>query len=104
MKKKLIQINTVCNASTGNIMKHIQLAAEKEGYETISFYGRRNGYSDLKCEKFGDFFVFWSHVIWTIITDRQGLGSYFATKRMVERLREEKPDIIISETLIKNAF
>lgn len=94
MKKKLIQINTVCNASTGNIMKQIQMAAEKEGYETMSFYGRRKGYSDLRCEKFGSFFGFWFHVIWTTITDRQGLGSYFTTKRMVARLREEKPDIV----------
>ena len=94
MNKKLIQINTVCNASTGNIMRQIQLAAEKEGYNTISFYGRRKGYSDLRCERFGSLFGFWSHVIWTTITDRQGLGSYFITKKMVRRLREENPDII----------
>lgn len=94
MKKKLIQINTVCNGSTGNIMRQIQLAAEQEGYETISFYGRRKGYPDLPCEKFGGFFGFWSHVIWTTITDRQGVGSYFATRKMVSRLREENPDII----------
>lgn len=94
MGRKLIQINTVCNGSTGNIMRQIQVAAEKEGYETISFYGRRKGYSDLPCEKFGNFFSFWTHVIWTTITDRQGLGSYFVTKKMVSRLREEKPNII----------
>lgn len=75
-------------------MRQIQLAAEDEGYETISFYGRRNGYPDLPCEKFGSFIGFWSHVIWTTITDRQGLGSYFVTRKMVNRLREEKPDII----------
>lgn len=94
MNKKLIQINTVCNASTGNIMRKIQAAAEKEGYETISFYGRRNGYSDLPCERFGNFFSFWIHVIWTTITDRQGLGTVISTKKMVNRLREERPDII----------
>jgi hypothetical protein len=54
-KQKLIQINTVCNGSTGRIMSDIQRAANNSGYETISFYGRRNGYSDLKCEKFGNF-------------------------------------------------
>ena len=75
MKKKLIQINTVCNGSTGNIMRQIQIAAIQEGYEAISFYGRRKGYPDLPCERFGSFFGFWSHVIWTTVTDRQGLGS-----------------------------
>lgn len=94
MKKKLIQINTVCNGSTGNIMRQIQVAAMQEGYEAISFYGRRKGYFDLPCERFGSFFGFWSHVIWTTITDRQGLGSYFVTQKMVRRLKEENPDII----------
>ena len=62
-RKKLVQINTVCNGSTGNIMRQIQLAAEKNGFDATSFYGRRKGYRDLKCEKFGDFFSFWIHVI-----------------------------------------
>lgn len=94
MKKKLIQINTVCNGSTGNIMRQIQIEAQKQGYETISFYGRRKGYTDLPCEKFGSFVGFWSHVIWNTITDKQGLFSYFVTKKMVKRLKEECPDII----------
>lgn len=94
MGKKLVQINTVCNGSTGNIMKQIQIAAKEEGYETLSFYGRRKGYTDLPCERFGSFVGFWSHVIWNTLTDRQGLASYFITKKMVARLREEKPDIL----------
>lgn len=93
-KIKLIQINTVCNGSTGKIMRHIQLAAEVKGYDTISFYGRRKGYTDLKSERFGDFFSFWLHVIWTTITDKHGCGSIYYTRKMVKRLREEKPDII----------
>jgi len=93
-KKKLIQINTVCNGSTGNIMRQIQIAAEKKGYATFSFYGRREGYTNLKCKKFGDFFSFWSHVIWTTITDRHGCGSRHHTKKMVMELRKEAPDII----------
>ena len=93
-RKKLIQINTVCNGSTGNIMRQIQLAAEKNGFDATSFYGRRKGYRDLKCEKFGDFFSFWIHVIWTVITDRQGQSSIYYTKKMINRLRKEEPDII----------
>lgn len=93
-KMKLIQINTVCNGSTGNIMRQIQLAAEDKGYDTISFYGRRKGYRDLKCERYGDFFSFWRHVIWTTITDKHGCDSKFYTRKMVKRLREERPDII----------
>lgn len=91
---KLAQINTVCNESTGGIMRKIQEIANYNKYETISFYGRRKGYSDLKCEKFGSFFSFWLHVIFNTIFDNQGHMSYFKTKKLVKRLREEKPDII----------
>ena len=93
-KKKLIQLNTVTNASTGKIMRDIQKKANEEGYQTISFYGRRKGYSDLRCEKFGNSFSFWIHVGITTLFDKQGYGSYFCTKKLVKRLKEENSDII----------
>ena len=40
MKKKIVQINTVCNGSTGRIMNQIQKEAEKDGWEVYNFYGR----------------------------------------------------------------
>lgn len=92
--KKIIQINTVCNGSTGNIMKQIQEAANKKGYTTLSFYGRRKGYKNLTSERFGSFFSFWFHVIWTTISDFHGCASWYFTRKMVKRLRKEKPDII----------
>ena len=93
-KKKLVQINTVCNTSTGRIMESIQKEAIKEGYETISFVGRRKVFEDIPCEKFGNGFSFWLHVILTTLTDRQGFGSVLATKRLIRRIKEENPDII----------
>jgi len=92
--KKLIQINTVCNTSTGRIMGDIQRAANKLGYETLSFVGRRKVFQDIRCEKFGNPVSFWIHVALTTVFDRQGFGSYFTTKKLVRRLRAEKPDII----------
>lgn len=94
MRKKLIQINTVCNTSTGRIMHDIQKAASEEGFETLSFVGRRTPYSDLPCVKFGNPISFWLHVALNTVFDRQGYGSFLVTRRMVKRLREEKPDII----------
>ena len=94
MRKKLIQINTVCNTSTGRIMHDIQKAASEEGFETLSFVGRRAPYSDLPCVKFGNPISFWLHVALNSVFDRQGYGSFLVTRRMVKRLREEKPDII----------
>ena len=94
MRRKLVQINTVSNGSIGRIMKEIQKQAEKRGYETISFVGRRKVYTDFKCEKFGNIFSFWSHVIINTVLDKQGHGSYFTTKKLICRLRQENPDII----------
>lgn len=91
---KLVQINTVCNGSTGKIMGDIQRKADEEGFETISFYGRRKGFKDLRCEKIGNPISFWIHVFINTIFDKQGYGSYFYTKKLVKRLKQEKPDII----------
>lgn len=92
--KKVIQINTVCNASTGRIMGDIQREAIKQGYETLSFVGRRKPFSDIPCEKIGNVVSFWIHVAVNTVIDRQGYASYFVTKKLIRRLREEKPDII----------
>lgn len=94
MGYKLVQINTVANGSIGKIMKEVQLEAEKKGFETISFVGRRKVYSEALCEKFGNPASFWIHVIINTIFDKQGYGSVLQTKRLIARLREEKPDII----------
>lgn len=92
--KKLVQINTVCNGSTGNIMGAIQKEAMAQGFETVSLYGRRKGYRDMPCEKFGNGISFWIHVIVNTLFDMQGWASAYHTKRMVRRLREINPDVI----------
>ena len=91
---KVVQINTVCNTSTGKLMAEIQRKANEAGYETLSVVGRRKTYQDMRCEKIGNGIAFWIHVAINTVFDRQGYGSYFMTKRMVNRLREESPDII----------
>lgn len=93
-RKKLVQINTVCNGSTGNIMGSIQKEAIAQGFEAISFYGRRKGYRFMPCEKFGNWISFWTHVIVNTLFDMQGAASVYYTKKMVNRLRELRPDII----------
>lgn len=93
-KKRLVQINTVCNGSTGKIMGDIQRKANEEGYHTLSIYGRRKGYKDLECKKVGGFFSFWFHVGITTVFDLHGHGSYFKTKKIVKILRKENPDVI----------
>ena len=92
---KYIQINSVCNGSTGKIMGDIARQKEKEGYQTLCIYARRKGYKDLNCVRVGGFFSFWWHVILTTIFDTQGHhGSYFKTKKIVRILKKENPDTI----------
>lgn len=91
---KLVQINTVCNTSTGKIMECIQREAIRQGYETCSFIGRRKPFKDIPCEKIGNLASFWIHVAITTVWDKHGFGSYFHTRRMIKRIREENPDII----------
>ena len=93
-RKKLIQINTVCNTSTGKIMGDIQREAIFNGYDTMSFVGRRKPFTDMPCVKFGNPASFWSHVVINTLFDRQGYGSYFATKRLIREIKKEQPDII----------
>ena len=93
--KKYIQINTVCNESTGKGMYKTALKAQEEGYQSLCIYGRRKGYKDIDSIKVGGFFSFWWHVILTTIFDSHGRhGSYFKTKKIVRILRKENPDVI----------
>ena len=93
-RMKLIQINTVCNTSTGKIMEDIQREAIRQGYNTLSLVGRRKPFRDLPCEKYGNFVSFWYHVVINTLFDRQGYGSWFVTRNLIERIRREDPDII----------
>lgn len=91
---KIIQINTVCNGSTGKIMANIQTLADDNGYNTLSLYGRRNGYSNLKCYKIGNNISFIFHVLFTFIFNNEGCYSVLSTKKLIKLLRQENPDII----------
>lgn len=91
---RLIQINTVCNESTGKIMCGIQRYADQHGFQTLSLYGRRKGAAGVLTRKVGDGVSFWCHVALTTATDLHGLGSILETRRLVRILRKEQPDII----------
>lgn len=93
MKKKLVQINVVCNGSTGKIMNQIQAEAQKQEWDAYSFYGRGNPAND-KCIKIGNKLdVLW-HVLITRLFDKHGHGSKRATKKLVKQIEEIDPDVI----------
>ena len=93
-EKKLVQINTVCNNSTGHIMREIQKKAEMKGYRTCAYVGRGRVYSDMRCVNFGNVMSFLIHVALNFLFDCQGKGSYFQTKKLIRMIKSENPDII----------
>lgn len=93
MSKKLVQINVVCNGSTGRIMNQIQSEAISQGWEAYSFYGRGKPSND-KCYKIGNKLdVLW-HVFLSRFLGKHGHGSKRATKQLVKKIKEINPDVI----------
>lgn len=92
--KKLVQINSVCNGSTGKIMGEIQRKAIENGYDAISFYGRRKPFKNYKCEKIGNILNICFHGGMTLLFNNHGMYSYFSTKKLVKKLKKINPDII----------
>ena len=93
MSKKLVQINVVCNGSTGRIMTQIQQKAEKQGWETYCFYGRGKPSND-RCYRISNKLdILWSAFL-TRFLGKHGYGCKRATKRLVKQLEAINPDII----------
>lgn len=92
--KKIVQINVVCNGSTGRIMCDIAKKSSNEGFKTYCFYGRGNPNKDVNCIKIDNKLEVYWHVLITRLFNKHGHGSYFATKRMIKRLKNINPDII----------
>lgn len=93
--KKLLQINSVVNSgSTGRIAEEIGIEAMKNGWKSYIAYGRSALPSKSETIKIGnDWDIKW-HGLQTRLFDRHGLASKKATKKLVEKIKEIKPDII----------
>ena len=91
--KKLIEINVVCNGSTGKIMCDIAKEANNNNIETYCFYGRGNPNKNVNCIKIGNTFSVYFHVLIARL-GFNGRGSYFSTKKLVKQIKKINPDII----------
>jgi len=95
MNNMLFQINSVINfGSTGRIAEEIGQEAMKNGWKSYIAYGRKARPSQSGMIKIGnDWDIKW-HGLQTRLFDRHGLASTKATKKLVEKIKEIKPDII----------
>lgn len=93
--KKLLQLNcTVNSGSTGKIAESIGLAAMKRGWESYMAYGRRMNHTQSNLIKVGNMPTVFAHYARYRFLDGEGLGSKFATKRLITQIEEIQPDII----------
>ena len=97
--KKLLQINPVIrtNTSTGRIMQEIGEIAMANGWDSyIAYSYGRDGVKPCKSKLIpvGDKLSVAFHGLWTRLTDRHGLASNAATRKLIDEIKTLQPDII----------
>lgn len=91
----LLQINSVVNTgSTGRIAEGIGQTAMKAGWKSYIAYGRYANPSQSELIKIGNKWDVYDHVLQTRLFDKQGLASKGATKKLIQRIEQIKPNII----------
>ncbi len=92
---KVLFINTVCGrGSTGRIIRDIDCLLQENGDSSLCLYGRYTAPDDMNSLRVETDFGNKLHVLVTRIFDRQGFSSKKATKKLVNAIKEYKPDII----------
>ena len=92
---RLLQINSTANwGSTGKIAEQIGERAIANGWESYIAYGRVANNSSSTLIRIGSRLSQAWHLLQTRLFDRHGLGSKFATKKLIHQIEEIKPDII----------
>lgn len=93
---KLLQINVSCNhGSTGRIAEQIGIMLQEKGWDVYLAHGARYvNKSQLKTYKTQDIKGEYLHAIKSLLFDADGLGSSKPTKRLVEYIKNIKPDLI----------
>ena len=91
----LLQINVCVNrGSTGRIAEQIGEAVMSRGWSSYIAYGRGDSHSTSHTIKIGSRLGVALHALLTRITDRHGLYSRIATKRLIRQIESIAPDII----------
>lgn len=91
---KLVQFNPVANwGSTGRLAEDIGDVAMQSGWDSYIAFGRQFNPSTSQLLRVGGKLSVYSHTLYTRLFDRQGFGSYFATKSLLKKLDDISPDV-----------
>lgn len=91
---RILFINSVCNGSTGTICKNLYKAAKEAGHTCCIAYGRGDAPEGFNTIKIGNQLDIYLHVLKARLFDASGFGSKKATKDLIKRIDEFKPDVI----------
>ncbi|MCK9414420.1 MAG: glycosyltransferase [Prolixibacteraceae bacterium] len=92
---RLLQIHAEGNAgSGGGIAENIGKLAMKNGWESYIAIGRNIRKSESKLVIIGNLFSQFCHLILSRLFDMHGFGSKYATKKLIRKIDEIRPDII----------
>lgn len=91
----ILQLNAVSNfGSTGRIVEGIGNVLIKNGWKSYIGYGRARNSSSSELIKIGSYYDVYLHVLQTRLFDMHGLGSSFATLKLMDKIDRINPDII----------
>ena len=92
---RVYQINVVCGSgSTGKIATDLSCTIQEYDGKSRIAYGRGDAPEGIDAIKISNKLDLYVHAMLTRITDKHGLYSKGATKRLIKDLREYDPDII----------
>lgn len=92
---KLLQINVAINyGSTGKIAEQVGSLVMQWGWDSYIAHGRYINTSKSKAIKVGGILDWFFHALMTRLTDKHGLFSRLATKRLIRKIQKISPDII----------
>ena len=93
---KILQICTSVNiGNTGCIAEDVGKVMMENGHESFIAYGRGNRRSKSQTIKIGNKIGIYLHVLFTLLFDRHGFASINATRNLVKKLKNLKPDVIL---------
>ena len=99
---KIVQINAVYEfSSTGRTTMEMHQRLIKDGYQSFVFCADKN-IPDLNVHRIGSRIDHMIHALFSRLFGKQGYFSICATKRLVRRLDDIKPDVVILRNLHSN--
>lgn len=92
---KVLIINSTCGyGSTGKIVVNLHNEIKKHGGDCFIAYGRGKADEQINAYKIGSRIDVLMHGLFNRITDKHGLYSKTATRRLIKKIKEYKPDVI----------